>query len=497
MGLLGTLLQVGQTVAFAHARGVIHRDLKPSNVMVGSFGEVQVMDWGLAKVLPRGGVADDAEAGRTEQHETLIATARSGSGSDQSQAGSVLGTPAYMAPEQARGEIEAVDRRADVFALGAMLCEVLTGQPAFTGRSAAETLRKAGLGDLSDARSRLDSTGADAELIALARDCLARERDDRPRDASAFVDRLAGYLASIEQRLRAAELERAAQAARAEEAQARIAVEQSRRRRTVALAASLLAILTLGSLSGTYVFRQRQAAQAAADRILGEATILLGQARARSEDLAGWQAASAAVKQIDATAPPPEARTQLDALASDILAGATGAKVDRDLLADLVDIRSAEADDPEGSATDAAYADAFRTAKLDVDVSGPDAAGNLIRSRATPVALELAAALDDWASNRRKARPNDAAAWARLVATAHRRPRPAPRRAARPLGAARRQGTARAVARLGRTGRRRQMARADAQPAGRCPPPRRRRRHRDCPAAPRRRAARRRRLDQL
>ena len=144
MGLLGTLLQVGQTVAFAHARGVIHRDLKPSNVMVGSFGEVQVMDWGLAKVLPRGGVADDAEAGRTEQHETLIATARSGSGSDQSQAGSVLGTPAYMAPEQARGEIEAVDRRADVFAPGAMLCEVLTGQPAFTGRTRRGDLAQSG-----------------------------------------------------------------------------------------------------------------------------------------------------------------------------------------------------------------------------------------------------------------------------------------------------------------------------------------------------------------
>jgi serine/threonine-protein kinase len=118
MGLLSTLHQVGQTMAFAHARGVIHRDLKPSNVMLGSFGEVQVMDWGLAKVLPRGGAADDAGAGQAERHETVIATARSGSGSDLSQAGSVLGTPAYMAPEQARGEVEAVDERADVFALG-------------------------------------------------------------------------------------------------------------------------------------------------------------------------------------------------------------------------------------------------------------------------------------------------------------------------------------------------------------------------------------------
>ena len=165
--LLTIFLQVAQAVAYAHARGVIHRDLKPSNVMVGAFGEVQVMDWGLAKVLPRGGAVDDASAGRTDAHETVIATARSdGDDSDLSRAGSVLGTPAYMAPEQARGEVRRLDERCDVFALGSILCEVLTGAPAFNGRSSGEIQRKAARGETADAVARLDGSGADPELLA-------------------------------------------------------------------------------------------------------------------------------------------------------------------------------------------------------------------------------------------------------------------------------------------------------------------------------------------
>ena len=117
------------------------------------------------------------QAGKVQRDETVIATARSGSAdSDLSHAGSVLGTPSYMAPEQARGEIERIDERADVFALGSILCEILTGQPAFVGRNSGEIQRNAALGDPADALARLDACGADAELIALAKDCLARER---------------------------------------------------------------------------------------------------------------------------------------------------------------------------------------------------------------------------------------------------------------------------------------------------------------------------------
>ena len=138
--LLGIFESVCQTMAYAHARGVIHRDLKPSNIMVGRFGEVQVVDWGLAKVLTRedeAGVEEGPVIG-SEPHEETVATARSGGDSELSMPGSVMGTPAYMAPEQARGEVDALDERADVFALGSILCEILTGAPAFVGESPVE-----------------------------------------------------------------------------------------------------------------------------------------------------------------------------------------------------------------------------------------------------------------------------------------------------------------------------------------------------------------------
>src|SRR5262249_8606447 len=110
--------QVAPTVGYAHAQYLVHPGPKPHNVMVGAFGEVQVLDWGLAKQLarPEAPAVEDSPEECSDDPETLT------------RAGAVLGTPAYMAPEQARGEIERIDARTDVFGLGAILCEILTGR---------------------------------------------------------------------------------------------------------------------------------------------------------------------------------------------------------------------------------------------------------------------------------------------------------------------------------------------------------------------------------
>jgi tRNA A-37 threonylcarbamoyl transferase component Bud32 len=183
---LGVFEQVCAAVAFAHARDLIHRDLKPSNVMVGEFGEVLVMDWGIAKALaarPQPAPAPPAPAPPAPS----AGGAETGPGGPETLPGQAKGTPAFMAPEQARGEASRVGKASDVFGLGGILCVTLTGQPPYT-----ET-RQALAGDVAGAFARLDACGADAELIGLAKACLAPAPEARPADAAEVAGRVKRY----------------------------------------------------------------------------------------------------------------------------------------------------------------------------------------------------------------------------------------------------------------------------------------------------------------
>jgi serine/threonine protein kinase len=246
--LLGIFEKVAQALAYAHSRKIIHRDLKPGNIMVGAFGEVQVMDWGLAKVLaaqPR-----TQEPAEESMSAGLFSVKPPDSTQEEYSPTGVVGTPAYMAPEQARGANEEVDERADVFGLGGILCTILTGQPPFTGERRDEVLHRAMAGEMSGVFARLEASGADSELVELASACLAAKKEDRPRDAGAVAQRVSAYLAGVQQRLHAAELERAAAQARAEESAKKAALERRARRWLLGLSAAVLLVLLAG-IAGT------------------------------------------------------------------------------------------------------------------------------------------------------------------------------------------------------------------------------------------------------
>ena len=137
--LLGRFIAVCNAIEYAHSRGVVHRDIKPSNIMLGNYGETLVVDWGLAKALGHRGENAPPE------ERTLVPS--SGSGSSETQAGSAIGTPAYMSPEQAEGRIDEIGPASDVYSLGATLYTILTGKEPFEAPDVGQVLAKVQKGD--------------------------------------------------------------------------------------------------------------------------------------------------------------------------------------------------------------------------------------------------------------------------------------------------------------------------------------------------------------
>lgn len=317
--LLRVFEKVCQTMAYAHARGVIHRDLKPANVMVGAFGEVQVVDWGMGKVLPSGGTADEARAHeRSRANVSVIETVRSQPGSaGASLVGSVMGTPAYMPPEQANGDVDRMDERSDVFALGAILCEILTGSPPYVGETEG-LIGMAARAELDACFARLDAASPDPELDGLVRDCLRRPPAARPRNADVVSKRLTNYLQSVDQRAETARVEAAEQRGQARSA-------RRAQRLTIGLAASVLVTAAVGLAFGWWILAEsRRAESEARDRLsnhLSGINALWGEARGSgSEDLGPWlearEAVSAAVLAARSGSVPPDQKKAVAALST-------------------------------------------------------------------------------------------------------------------------------------------------------------------------------------
>ncbi len=191
---VGVIVNVCDTIAFAHSRSIIHRDLKPANVMVGKFGETYVMDWGLAKArdLPPGKVVNTAAAEELDVHTESPSVACN----DETMDGAVLGTPAYMPPEQAAGRIAEINDRSDVYSIGAMLYELLAGfrpykdiRPPLNGLQ----LLQAVLNGPPTSLSVLNSKCA-PELVAVCEKAMARSQDQRYQTAQEMSEDLRAYL---------------------------------------------------------------------------------------------------------------------------------------------------------------------------------------------------------------------------------------------------------------------------------------------------------------
>jgi serine/threonine protein kinase len=396
---LGIFEQVCQTIAYAHSKGVVHRDLKPSNVMVGAFAEVQVMDWGMAKLLTGSEstdrlfpVSEESAIAPVRTHLFDVESCAEFCSAQNAAQGELFGTLMYMSPEQARGEVELQDERCDVFGLGAILCVILTGKPPHRGAVRSEVLAKAERGDMVDAFARLDSSGADRELIQLARACLAPERSSRPRHAGEVAQAVAAYQAGVADRLRRAEVERA-------QAEVKSAEAYRRQRLMIALAAALVALVVLAGGSGLWL--QNIEARRRLDRELEKASRQAALEKARKDfaldlKLAGelrqqmvWRAAREALDQaarrLDNDAPPELLDQLQEARANANLAEAL----------DSIQVKRLTLVDGRRRVEAADYSKAFADYRLDV-LKG-DLSEVAQRIRAAPIRDDIVTALYEWA----------------------------------------------------------------------------------------------------
>ena len=207
--LLGAFVQICNAIAYAHDRRVLHRDLKPSNVMLGAFGEVLVMDWGVAGIMGEGAPPVAIEQATTLVPEELATPTSLGSeGVDrstvaQTQEGATVGTPGYMSPEQTAGDLARLDGRSDVFALGAILYEVLTLRRAFAGPNLFAVVHALMSGPPVPPADRAPEEGIPAEIADIAMKALAKDREERYATAAALGAAVQAFLEGSRRRAEA------------------------------------------------------------------------------------------------------------------------------------------------------------------------------------------------------------------------------------------------------------------------------------------------------
>jgi len=186
---LNIFLRVCDAVAFAHSRGVVHRDLKPDNIMVGNFGEVYLMDWGIAKLLHRTGGGVPQNSNQPAKTIAMQAFGKSlddimpvrvrNDGARNDETGQIIGTFFYMSPEQALAELDRIDERTDIFLLGGVLYEILTKQPPYMGSTVVDVVRQAQACQVLRPELIAPEANIPKALADICMKCLQRERDDR------------------------------------------------------------------------------------------------------------------------------------------------------------------------------------------------------------------------------------------------------------------------------------------------------------------------------
>jgi serine/threonine-protein kinase len=352
---------VARAVGYAHDRQVLHRDLKPANVLLSGDGTPKVADFGLARLL----------AG----------------GADLTRTGAVLGTPSYMAPEQAEGQKE-VGPPADVYALGAILYECLTGRPPFKGVTDLETLKQ--VVEVEPVSPRQFQPGVPHDLDTVCLKCLEKDPAGRYRSAVELADDLGRHLRGEPIRARpVGPLERG--------------LKWARRRPTAAALAVVVGLLAVGlAAGGAWAWQQ-----AASQRVAVEAALT----EAEEHRLAGhWAKVRAALERARgrlAGGGPADLRGRLEQVARDA-----------EVVAALEQVRLRQVNVKDGyfdtHSADVGYAEAFTRYGIEVDELDPEEAAAVVRRSA--VRDQLLAALDDWWMVRRGKRDQEGADRVRAVA---------------------------------------------------------------------------------